>query len=157
MITAKLAVEGSGSDNAPTLAQFQRYGTTDEIHYFIVGNGSGSGDGETAKPTGSVARSLPGSRPTSPPAPSADRLSTTSPSPDDLISRSTLHAPTLRAGHAASTSAPRHRRPQPPRPCGHRVGARVRGHRRVLHGGTRAGPCAPGVCVRPNGGTEPST
>ncbi len=44
--TAVMAIGGwSGSDDAPTLAQFQAYVSSGQIHYFIAGGGMGGGRG----------------------------------------------------------------------------------------------------------------
>jgi 4-amino-4-deoxy-L-arabinose transferase-like glycosyltransferase len=41
-----MAIGGwSGSDNAPTLTQFQRYVANGRVHYFVAGNGGGGGQG----------------------------------------------------------------------------------------------------------------
>jgi len=43
---AVMAIGGwSGSDNAPTLTQFQRYVADGRIHYFVAGQGGGGGQG----------------------------------------------------------------------------------------------------------------
>jgi hypothetical protein len=38
----------TGSDNSPTLAQFQNYVADGEVHYFIAGGGSGTASEITA-------------------------------------------------------------------------------------------------------------
>ncbi|SUA42375.1 Uncharacterised protein [Nocardia africana] len=41
--TSSMAIGGfTGSDNSPTLAQFQQYVKNGDIHYFFAGGGSGS-------------------------------------------------------------------------------------------------------------------
>jgi 4-amino-4-deoxy-L-arabinose transferase-like glycosyltransferase len=74
--TAVMAIGGwSGSDDAPTLAEFQRYVADGDISYFIAGGGPGGGrqGGTTSRP----ARSAPGCRRTTPRPRSAGRPSTT--------------------------------------------------------------------------------
>ena len=72
-----MAIGGfNGTDPAPTLAQFETYVRHGDIHYFIAGAGGGFGGGFGAGPGRGAAarrrrpaRSPPGSRATTRPAP----------------------------------------------------------------------------------------
>jgi hypothetical protein len=63
--TTVMSIGGfSGSDPAPTLAEFQAYVAAGEVHYFIPGNGFGGGGGGAAangeQQPGSTAAGSPG-------------------------------------------------------------------------------------------------